>query len=242
MVRRLIVFVALICSASCSAEEFDLSSIERTVRREPKFVSTPRYCLLVFGPAARDRVWLIEDREMIYVDRNGNGDLTEINEAFLPTDNEEFNTIEEGEPAKYVRWKYVIGELQLRSSTHSEFSITRVRIGSKPAIHILSLQVDGKQPQYAHPMFAASAAESSILHFGAPVIPQRLRYKTVSLSAENPELHLRLGTPGQGDGSFVSILDEALPKDVHPVVEITWPTDGKSSTPLRTTATLLHRC
>jgi hypothetical protein len=32
---------------------------------------------MVFGPEARDRVWLVLDDEALYVDRNGNGDLTE---------------------------------------------------------------------------------------------------------------------------------------------------------------------
>src|SRR5262249_35481831 len=41
---------------------------------------SPRYALLVFGPEARDRVWLVHDGDTLYVDRNGNGDLTEFGE------------------------------------------------------------------------------------------------------------------------------------------------------------------
>src|SRR5262249_20959902 len=35
------------------------------------------YCLLVFGPEAKTRVWLVQDDDTLYVDRNGNGDLSE---------------------------------------------------------------------------------------------------------------------------------------------------------------------
>jgi hypothetical protein len=41
---------------------------------------TPKYCLLVFGPEAKHRVWLVLDGDTLYVDKNGNGDLTEVGE------------------------------------------------------------------------------------------------------------------------------------------------------------------
>ena len=40
----------------------------------------PKYCLLVFGPETKTSVWLIVDGDVMYVDRNGNGDLTEKGE------------------------------------------------------------------------------------------------------------------------------------------------------------------
>jgi RNA polymerase sigma factor (sigma-70 family) len=52
--------------------------IDRRIGKEPVYQSkSPRYCLLVFGPQARGRVWLVQDGDTLYVDRNGNGDLTE---------------------------------------------------------------------------------------------------------------------------------------------------------------------
>jgi hypothetical protein len=67
----------------------DLTRVERTIAREPVYQSKePAYCLLVFGPRAETRVWLVLDvvsrptesdgsKNALYVDRNGNGDLTE---------------------------------------------------------------------------------------------------------------------------------------------------------------------
>src|SRR5262249_46072878 len=61
----------------------------RTAPTDPAYQSkSPRYCLLVFGPKAETRVWLVLDlvsepweadgaKNALYVDRNGNGDLTD---------------------------------------------------------------------------------------------------------------------------------------------------------------------
>src|SRR5262249_33608756 len=44
----------------------DLSKIDRTIGKEPVYQSKPDYCLLVFGPEAKTRVWLILDGSTIY--------------------------------------------------------------------------------------------------------------------------------------------------------------------------------
>jgi hypothetical protein len=61
----------------------DPSKIDRTIAREPAYVSkAPRYCLLAYGPEAKARVWLVLDGEVLHVDRNGNGNLTEDGKRF----------------------------------------------------------------------------------------------------------------------------------------------------------------
>jgi hypothetical protein len=61
----------------------DLTKIDRTIAKEPAYRSKPKYCLLVFGPEAKTRVWLVLDGDTLYVDRNGNGDLTEERERLV---------------------------------------------------------------------------------------------------------------------------------------------------------------
>jgi hypothetical protein len=63
-----------------ASEAPDLKTIDRAVLKEPKYTSRPCYALLVFGPKAEKRVWLAVDGNVLYVDRNGNGDLTEPGE------------------------------------------------------------------------------------------------------------------------------------------------------------------
>jgi hypothetical protein len=55
----------------------DLTKIDRKITKEPKYESKPYYALLAFGPAAEKRVWLILDGDVLYIDRNGNGNFTD---------------------------------------------------------------------------------------------------------------------------------------------------------------------
>src|SRR3954451_14165960 len=72
---------AALAGSACGA---DLEKLDRTIRREPAYDGKPKYCLLAFGPEAKTRVWLVLDGETLYVDRNGNGDLTEDGERLEP--------------------------------------------------------------------------------------------------------------------------------------------------------------
>jgi hypothetical protein len=74
----------LVCLASLfggflsPAPAADLTNIDRSISKEPTYqTKAPKYCLLVFGLDAKYRVWLVLDGGTLYVDRNGNGDLTE---------------------------------------------------------------------------------------------------------------------------------------------------------------------
>src|SRR5262245_44513716 len=71
----------LLAAAPAGAGDRDpavLARVERAIAKEPAYQSgAPRYCLLAFGPEAKFRVWLVQDGDVLYVDRNGNGDLTE---------------------------------------------------------------------------------------------------------------------------------------------------------------------
>jgi hypothetical protein len=60
------------------AQTPDLSKVDRTVAKEPVYQSkAPKYCLLVFGAEARNRVWLVIDGDRLIFDRKSTGDLTD---------------------------------------------------------------------------------------------------------------------------------------------------------------------
>src|SRR5262249_14023785 len=59
----------------------DPPKIDRTIRKEPAYKTTPTYGLLLLGKEGRTRIWIVRDHDTLYVDRNGNGDLTEPGEA-----------------------------------------------------------------------------------------------------------------------------------------------------------------
>lgn len=55
--------------------------------REPAYASGhPRYAQVLFGSTGERRVWLVADGRELFVDRNGNGDLTETGERVAPND------------------------------------------------------------------------------------------------------------------------------------------------------------
>src|SRR5947209_1305957 len=80
MLSRLLSIVFLLALSSAAAAAVDLANIERRIAREPTYQNKPKYCLLVLGPEAKKHVWLVQDGATLYVDRNGNGDLTEADE------------------------------------------------------------------------------------------------------------------------------------------------------------------
>jgi len=61
------------------AHAFDLSKVERKLVKEPAYKHQPKYALLVFGPEAKVRVWVVMDGTTLYLDRNGDGALTAPN-------------------------------------------------------------------------------------------------------------------------------------------------------------------
>ena len=70
-------FIAFVVALACGATSMaaDLNKIERGIAHEPKYHGQPKYCLLVFGPQAQTRVWLVLDGKALYADRSGKGDL-----------------------------------------------------------------------------------------------------------------------------------------------------------------------
>src|SRR5262245_9490132 len=80
MLKQSLSFVLLALAAAAQAA--DLSQIDRTIGREPEYKNHARYALFVFGPEAAGRVWLALDGDVLYVDRNANGDLTDEDERF----------------------------------------------------------------------------------------------------------------------------------------------------------------
>src|SRR5215471_6218099 len=53
-----------------------VSHFDRTIVKEPKYQSTPKYSLIALGNG-EVKVWMIEDGKRLFVDKNANGDLTD---------------------------------------------------------------------------------------------------------------------------------------------------------------------
>jgi len=226
-------WVILLFLLVAAARAVDLSSIDRTIRKEPIYKNTPGYCLLVFGLEAKTRVWVVQDGDRMYVDRNADGDLTASNEAIDASKVRNANS-------SYRDKEYVIGTIAPPDKTgpHTDFKITAYSEDAKSWNYVLKLKLNGKIQQFAgwKPVFKETPQKAPILHFGGPLGAQAIRHPNFSLKDKSPELSLRFATDGLGEFSTVSLGHEAVSRTIQPVVEIKWP--GSKTETVR----LLDRC
>jgi hypothetical protein len=205
----------LASGASASARAVDLTRLERTVAKEPAYTSLPRYCLLVFGPDAKTRVWLVLDGDVLYVDRNGNGDLTA--------------------QGKRVARLGALGDVTEpgHGTKHTALTVTRWTDGGM----VVSIMTEGKYRQQSGRItFAARSQEAPVVHFNGPVSvrfssavadsdrgtitpsaadlsPRELLLRQLEQECRLPDerrltkavsLGAVIGTPGLGEGTFVT--------------------------------------
>jgi hypothetical protein len=248
--RKLSFIVALLLAniAAVSAAAVDLTKIDRTIAKEPAYKAKPKYCLLVFGPEAKMRVWLVLDGDVLYVDRNGNGDLTEKGERVADPDSayEPGDITEPGGQTK-----------------HTGLLVKREKDGM-----VISCRTEGKYRQRTgHVVFAGRSQEAPIIHFNGPVsvrfssaeaqtdggkvgspavdlspkerLLQQLG-KDIPLPGERRpnrivSLGAVLGTPGLGEGTFATYKAREIlgQPNERIVVEAAFPHQDAEAEPIR---------
>ena len=252
----LLVFVGWlpVCSTSMA---FDLATIERKAPKLPELTSdAPLFCLCVFGPEASTRIWLVRDGDVLYVDRNANGDLTEASERIEPV--EKTSRPEDGvlhfsvpEIADGPRKHKFLG-VSWFNVDHLKgdpgFSHITVRFQEEPEFRALSISCDVDMPGHRGTGidgrvtqlltigdidglldFSPSAETAPVLHFGGPW-QITLSGKSALRIGRSDELYLEVVTPGVGPGSMVSTeYDKLIPREAMPHVEITFPTESGST-------------
>ena len=115
--------VWLLTAMPTAAAAGDPPKPDRTLGKQPDYqTKAPRYGLLVFGPEGKDRVWLVQDGDALYVDRNGNGDLTDPGEKVAADKPKPGQTREEGE------FSFEVGDLTVGGRTHKVFSVSVARL------------------------------------------------------------------------------------------------------------------
>jgi hypothetical protein len=200
----------------------DLSKVDRTLV-EPSYNGQPSYCLLVFGPQADSRVWLVLDDDTLYVDREGTGDLSKPGRSVTPH-RENRHELDTG---LYREWEYDLGDLSPAGGKdrHTAGKLLFYQEGDKPPGQVLSLRYQGMLPQYAgwKPLFGKSREVAPILHFGGPLVVRPLRGGQIARGQAEQEIHFCLTTPGHGPHSDTYVAYEAAPAGQRPVVEVTWP-------------------
>jgi hypothetical protein len=183
--RHLLLLIAFILGPA-HAYPVDLTRIERTIAKEPVYESkAPEYCLLVFGARAQTRVWLVRDGSDLFVDRNGNGDLTE-----------------DGEKLKPDRGTWFVPKLELPGFGANYRSLSVILRKGFSRIDVVgdAWGLKGLRSYAAFMTFAKTAREAPIVHFFGPL---GIGVAVSEGGARN--LVAWLGTPGLGKGTFTMV-------------------------------------
>jgi hypothetical protein len=236
------VFAALVASgaAACAA---DLSKIDRTIAKEPAYRSPkPTYCLLVFGPAARTRVWVVRDGSVLYVDKNANGDLTDKGER-LPADSHgrDFQPFEIADRAGPYR-----------------YHVTGIRVFEHPKGAFLSAEVEilGKFKQYGGGLMKERSRDAAVAHFNGPLAigPDEdvdgVIVGNLARGDKPRELRVLVGTMDKPNGCWVVVKNTVsedgklkdFPTDIHPIAEVEFPPGQLGEKPVVRRYELKQRC
>jgi hypothetical protein len=247
--------LVLLHLSSVMAAAADLSRIDRHIAKHPAYKSkTVKYALLVFGSDANHRVWLALDGDTLYVDRNGNGDLTDVGEKIAPEKDERRD---DGE------YTFKVDELKVGGHVHKDLYVMVGKLsrlvdrGSAVRDIVKKTQdarsyyvmcevdmppwkgtgVGGRVQQRAFYLdaagvlqFADRPEEAPIIHFAG--LWQISLFGPHSLTAgRQRDLVLGVGTPGVGPGTMAWVdYEGVIPPQVYPVADITFP-PGKPGDP-----------
>lgn len=217
-----------------------LTGIDRGIRKEPKYAGKPLYLLLAFGPEAKVLVWVVLDENTLYIDRNGNGDLTEDGERLDPA---QFPG-DAGNPRSPA---FAIGDLTVGGAKHTDCFFSAIRISTGLVVARFGLKFEGKTLQIAGPTSLAmveSPKDVRVVHFGSPVVTCQPSFTMQGTADANQptDYRVQVGTPGVGVGSFAAYGSEHLPADVSPVAEFEFTPLKAGDAPKKVTLPLTERC
>jgi hypothetical protein len=197
----------------------DLSKIDRSIAKEPVYQTRlPKYCLLVFGPEAKARVWLVLDGNDLYIDRNGNGDLTEPGKRIRGSVNGKWLDFAVG-VIQGVDGRSRAIDLRVRDFNSANGKCTG-----------LMIVLDGKRKQFvgfdeSDPFqFSQRPQQSPVVHVEGPLAMRVDGEPPTFVAGQDTELNIAIGTPGVGKGSFCAIqCCTVLDCKTSPVAEIAFP-------------------
>jgi hypothetical protein len=225
-----------VCFSSVDGQPVDTGKLDRTIAKEPRYESkSPWYCLLLFGPE-KTMVWLILDGDKLYIDRNGNGDLTEPGECFTRPDGDHFFRVPDLSLGDGKR-KY--------SDLRINWRPTGVASNGKLHLHVI-VQVKDHDEYAMVPAKAEAAAEATLIHFDGPLTPffkiEAFKRQDHFIRGNEHLLGLSLVTNYEGVEWVQVSHEKGIPADVHPTVDIEFPAKGADAKSIRVKVPLKGRC
>lgn len=265
-----IVFVALWLGWSdLRSSAAGLAKINRSLRREPKYKTEPYYALVIIGSKAERRVWLVVDGETLYVDRNGNGDLTEANErvalsvkktkgGWMTPMYKGINSFDIGEVSNlplrldfYVRDKdfvptYDYEKKQVKD--YQEKGWEFAALGRKKRGWDFDTFLHGRNWIEMPVIFCRQPKDAQICHLAGP-LTFALRWKgdTLVCGSEENDFRVVIGTLGLPARSsdqevFAKLATTEVPAKVHPVADFEFSHEDAKQPPIKFHVVLEERC
>lgn len=158
----------------------DAAKPRREIIKQPVYTSgEPLYALLVFGAKADRTMWIVIDGDKFYADRNGNGDLTDPEDA-IPS------------PSPYQRSSFRIDnptskkDPQTSDYVDIDRSSLGIRIRRRGGPWTYQFIGYGKSPRVG---FGKTPATAPVLHFDGPLSIGR--YGEVVTVPRNPNNSVR---------------------------------------------------
>jgi hypothetical protein len=232
----------LFAAGPAAALEFD--KLDRRIAKEPVYKSRPLYALALLGADASTHVWMVLDGERLYVDKNCNGDLTDDGP---PTELKDTKT----EPATFP----LIDVSPDGGKSIYKFDVTlwsrpsgAVSASDEPfnqSVHVTF--PDGRWygawgDHLNHLIFAASAKDAPVLHFGGDLRMGFEIRKPLEREADGIKLSACVGTPGSCRGAWVHLMYKTIPLGVFPKVVMELPPEKPGGPPVRLEFALKERC
>src|SRR5262249_17540502 len=156
----------------------------------------------------KTRVWVVQDGDVLYIDRNGNGDLTEKDELLRADEPQDRIAREYGaEPGGHYR-RWTIGDIK-SADGKTKYGKLELSISGDTwhfdhrGEHLESL------PQGFGLTFSDRPQDAPIVHFNGPVAAH-LRTLRPLVRGQTQCLWAALGTRGLGKGAFAIIFDDKL--------------------------------
>jgi hypothetical protein len=219
--------VTLLFTIQAHATPGDLRNIDRSIGKEPAYESKPKYCLVVFGPEAKSRVWLVLDGQALLTSGN-NGELTKHGlsgsrfTVRVPGIAQDF-LVEvirrEGEAVGVMVQCDLKLELARRQATEG-MALLGDSPKSAPVIHL-----DGS--------YTSTLRERGVIQKG----------QWVRDAGENASLDVYIGSNVlQDEGKAFIRTWWVFPVDkIRPVADIEFPNQDPKAEPLKIRVTLVHR-
>jgi hypothetical protein len=265
LIRVIPLILAMVAPAMAGEPTaIDLAQIDRSIVKEPRYVGKPHYALVVVGPRAEHRSWLVMDGdETLYFDRNGNGDLTDP-EDHIRLDAEATEKMHMAEESSHSGMN--VFDLGKMSGVALRFDYWVRKRGFVPADERLRkfarereandwengtlwrLAVKGSQAQNPV-LLAARPADAQILHLDGP-LTFALKWGEFQSLQPWPKatvFDVHIGTSAlpprnYNQRMFAPLTEFEIPRDVHPRAKFEFPPKSPGSDPVVRTVELDLRC